>query len=781
MGGSLLIGAPAWLVPALALGAVAALAALIAYWRAPARPSLRTVALSLRLIGVAGLVLCLLEPLISARRPREGANMFVLLSDDSQSLQMHDPGSSQSRGERLAALLQPDASWYVRLQQDFDVRWYAYDQRIRPVKQVDDLQFTGSASSIAPSLRTLATRYRNRPVSGVLLLTDGITSEALDELNDPQLPPIYPVLLAGEEPVRDLRIANVTVNQTNFEIAPVTIVAELDGTGYEGRPLVVQLCSEAGEVLETQKAVGPSGQTLPTVRFEFRPATSGVVFYRLRVCEEGEEGSFDSGRSDEVTLVNNQRLVSVQRRQGPYRVLYVTGRPNWEFKFLRRALDEDEEVELIGLLRIAKKEAKFDFRGHLNEDTNPLYRGFGNEADEQAEQYDEPVLMRIGTRDENELRNGFPRTAEELFAYDAVVLDDLEASFFNQDQLSLIQQFVSQRGGGLLMLGGQESFADGDYRHTPLAEVLPVYLDPPNAPPRDDRYRLLATREGLLQPWTRLRGTEEAERQRLGAVSPLHVLNLTDSIKPGATVLSSARASSGQEFPALVSQRFGAGRSLALLVGDLWRWGLKRKPEEPQDLEQVWRQTIRWLVADVPRRVELDVRPRDDHPLRGVRLRVTARTPSYQPLDDGTVRLELTSPDGTVTNLSTQPSDDEPGKYEADFLPDQTGAYRATVSVAAPDGSEVGGAAVGWASDPVRAEFENLQPQREQFAQLAQRTGGEVLEPTKLASFVADLPNRKNVVTQPWVYPFWHQWWILLVIGSCFVTEWALRRWKGLA
>ena len=81
----------------------------------------------------------------------------------------------------------------------------------------------------------------------------------------------------------------------------------------------------------------------------------------------------------------------------------------------------------------------------------------------------------------------------------------------------------------------------------------------------------------------------------------------------------------------------------------------------------------------------------------------------------------------------------------------------------------------------ISGEFEDLQPQREQFAQLAQRTGGELIAPNQLASFVSDLPNRKNVVTEPWVYPFWHQWWILLVIGGCFVTEWALRRWKGLA
>ena len=71
----------------------------------------------------------------------------------------------------------------------------------------------------------------------------------------------------------------------------------------------------------------------------------------------------------------------------------ISGRPNWEFKFLRRALQEDDEVEVVGLIRIARREPKFDFRSRFGESTNPLFRGFGNQDDETAEQYDQPVLL----------------------------------------------------------------------------------------------------------------------------------------------------------------------------------------------------------------------------------------------------------------------------------------------------------------------------------------------------------------------------------------------------
>ena len=185
----------------------------------------------------------------------------------------------------------------------------------------------------------------------------------------------------------------------------------------------------------------------------------------------------DAKASKEATLANNTRMRgAVDRSGGPYRILYVSGRPNWEFKFLRRAVEEDKELELVGLIRIARREPKFDFRGRAGEASNPLFRGF-DKKNEETERYDQPVLVRLNARDESELRGGFPKVPEELFAYHAVIIDDLEAQFFTADQLALLQRFVSERGGGFLMLGGQESFQQGKYQRTPVGDMLPVYLD----------------------------------------------------------------------------------------------------------------------------------------------------------------------------------------------------------------------------------------------------------------------------------------------------------------
>ncbi len=201
--------------------------------------------------------------------------------------------------------------------------------------------------------------------------------------------------------------------------------------------------------------------------------------------------------STEATLANNSRVVVVDRGRGPYRILYVSGRPNWEYKFLQRAVVEDDQVQLVALMRIARREPKFEFRGRAGESSNLLFRVFGSQSKEEVERYDQPVLVRLNTKDEHELRGGFPKLPEDLYGYHAIIIDDLEAEFFTPDQLMLIQKFVSERGWRLpSLLGGAEIVSGGQSRNrTPVGDMLPVYLDQPSDGKPPGELRLTFTRE----------------------------------------------------------------------------------------------------------------------------------------------------------------------------------------------------------------------------------------------------------------------------------------------
>jgi uncharacterized membrane protein len=778
----LVLGAPQWLPVSLALGAIGISFVVWSYWRATSPRWIRLTCFALKAVGFALLAICLVNPLYVGERPIPGNNLFLVVIDNSRSMLLTDSGQKQTRASEIQASLAPKSNWLTRLSQDFDVRRYAFDTTLRPSQDFSDLTFVGEASSLSQTLRSVAERYKGQPVAGILVLSDGSATDWPQQSESyAAMPPIYPVAMTSKNPALDVSLSQLAVSQTNFEAAPVTIVANIETQAVAGRQLVVCVRDEQNKELERQTiTVNKPGERF-SQRFLIKPERPSLSFYRVQVGLAGEE-ELESGstHSAEATLANNTRLATVDRGGGPYRVLYVGGKPNWEFKFLRRAMDKDDEVNLVALLRVAKKQPKFTFLNRDGERTNPLFRGFDNLSEGAAEQDNEPVLVRLGTEDKQELQGGFPKDENDLFRYHAIILDEIEAGFFTHDQLSLIQQFVSQRGGGLLMLGGKSSFGEGGFAHTAVAETLPVYLDRVVTDTQNSNYSLKLTREGWLQPWIRLRANEQDEQKRLTQMPGFHSLSFVDAIKPGASILAEMDTPQGKSVPALVVQPFGRGRSAALLVGDLWRWDLRRPEGEESDLGKAWRQVVRWLVADVPKRVEVETRAAKGTGLPGTELVVRARDNKFAPLDNARVSISVKSPSGREIALTGEASSQAAGEYGSLFIPREAGAYRATVSVEDADGALVGQRETGWTVEPETEEFAELNGNLPLLTRLASDTGGEVVSLDNLNSFVADLPNRKAPKMEIQSWPIWHEWTVLVITFGCLIGEWGLRRWKGM-
>ena len=805
MSGTLIFGSLAWL--AVAAGMLL-LGISLVIWRSANTPGDRFTRLVAPLFKILGLILlgvCLLEPLWSGQRARPGANLFVILADDSQSLTIKDPSATATRGEQLKKLLNAEeAPWQVRLAQDFDVRRYVFNSGLQNVNDFSQLGFQGSQSSLIGVLNGLKDRFRNRPLAGVLLFTDGIATDLREAtLNLQGAPPIYPVALGAESsgrPVADLSVDHLTMTTSAFEDAPVTIQADVSQTSLPKAKVTAQVLDETGAVIQqVTQAFSDQAGPLP-FRFQIRPKKPGISFYEVRVRTEEEAKRADEARkanpaksltmdsstiidpaSVESTLANNRRLVVVDRGSAKYRILYLCGRPNWEYKFLKRAIESDEQVQLTGVLRIAKKEPKFDWRSKAGEVSNPLFRGFEGKT-EETERYDQPVLIRLNTKTPDELAEGFPKKMEDLYQFHAVIIDDLEAEFFSPDQLALLERFVSERGGGLLMLGGAESFRQGGYEKTPVGRILPVSLDAASATATPAGYRLLLTRDGWLQPWARLRSTETEEQQRIAELPNFLTLNRIGHVKPGATVIAEVAEPAGQKYPALAVQSFGRGRCAAMLIGDLWRWQLDRTDvqREKDDLGKAWRQTVRWLIADVPDRIEMRTVAKDDlgQPLMRVEARI--RTKEFQPQDNAAVNISVQLPDGTVVTQLGEPSLREAGLYESTFSSRQEGRYRASVEVIDHEGQPLGKSETGWVADPAADEYARVTPNMELLEQIAKKSSGEVIPLNRLETFVRSLPNRKAPLTEAYTVPLWHQPWMLASIIGCLCAEWGLRRWKGL-
>jgi uncharacterized membrane protein len=775
---SISLGQPGWLWPALLLIVIALIALLWGYRRAGRTDIIRTAAFALKLMAMVLIAACLLEPLWTSPTPKPDANVVVILADNSRGMTIAERVGGESRNVVLRKLIgDGKQGWLPALDAAFDVRAYTFAEGLtRSVDLAADLTADGRASNLGAALKDIANRYRNHALAAVVVLSDGNATDLAGTFDTTGLPPVFTVPIGTDDVGADLALSEVTVVTTNFEDSPVTIHAEVHASGLAGRQAVVRLSDASGKLIEQQPFAISGADHHSKVRFNLRPEQHGVSFYRLDIAAVDQPGA---APLSEATTANNRKTIVVDRGQGPYRILYVSGRPNWDYKFLHRAVEADDQVKLVALVRIAKREPKFEFTGGRPGDkANPLFTGVKKSGEEQS--YDKPVLVRLSVSDKNELADGFPTTAEGLFAYHAVIIDDLEAGFFTRDQMDLIQRYVAERGGGLLMLGGAESLDAGGYDHTPIGDLLPVYTRASAQGSPAGGVHLELTREGLLQPWARLRDQAEAEYQRLAALPAFSVVNRTSTIKPGASLLATARTSAGEQIPALVAHRYGRGRALALTIGDMWRAGLSMDPKKSEDLARFWRQTVRWLIADVPGRVTLSVDAATSTTLP-TSLRVRVLDAAFQPVDNCDAKITVTPPTGDAVVLTTEPAAAAPGEFQAAYLAGEPGAYRITATATGPDGIALKPAEAGLVVDPDAKEFASITPNRALLAQISQQTGGRVLQGSELAGLADDLLKREAPVMETKTWPLWHNAWVLGAIVALLVGEWILRRRRGMA
>ena len=853
-----------WLPWIAAVWFVFAVLTILAYRRSSLPLLGRTLAIGLRLAGIGLLLACLLEPMASIDIAKPQSNSFAILLDKSQSVEVHwkatlTPGMIGSRDSGFPDNLKNASSWSTRLSDVFRLQRYVVGESLEPVDSFEAVAFDSKESALVGALQSIRDRIpplrkldrapvTDRapaakdpsvlapPLAGVLLLSDGQATDAntIERLNDFPVP-IYPVTLGSKRHSRDLAIESVVTQQSDFETAPVTLVCNLIQNGLDGSEVRVDLKGGDGELLEQKKVqMRPGGQTT-RVEFRFRPRELGVQGYSLHAHVDPSHGigtaaETGSGNGSEATLLNNHRYLVIDRGRGPHPVLYISGRPNWEYKFLSRALNEDREIELHGLIRIARKEAKFSFRDNVSGDANSLFSGFEDMSEEEKEQYDEPVFVRLGNRENGSSSKGFPDSLKELFEYKGIILDDLDGDLLTQEQQWMLSQFVRTRGGGMLFLGGAESMRGAEFNSSPIGQLAPVYSErteddqpgdeirfiPPDSEPAHESFtldpnreamqvvRLELTRDGWLQPFMRLADSEAKEKERLQSAPSIQVWNRVAGVKPGATVLAQGRLEpessddSEDAVPLLIAQRFGRGRTAALLLGDWWRWAMSHEGNGASPAYQAWRQLVRWSLTDVPEFHQFTSRPQEEFP-RARTLLIDLRTHLFEPIEGASIEIIVTKPNGETQKLMADahsvPTGPHPtsgpypsagsyqagGSYQATVLCDLDGVYKATAICKLPESQGAVELVTGWTYEPLNEEFRGIGENTALLEQIAKKSGGRLVGWDELNSFSAQVPHGDVPVKETVVYPVWHQAWVLSLAIGCLCLEWGWRRRNGMA
>ena len=506
-------------------------------------------------LSAAALVLAVLRPVRVMAKESVVGPRVVVLADTSRSLALTDDGAPRAAARDRAIEAVRRAAPGARL----TVHGFGEG----PPSQLASAASPASRSDLRAALAAIAESAEERPAA-VVVVSDG----RLDDPPEDASPEALRALLPGT------RVHTVATTRRVPRDASVRRVSAAGAVAHVPLPLTVEVgcagglaCAELTVVARELRDDGPPAllaSGVAKVRDGKARLDLTVTFDRAgpRVLEL----SVAAPDGDEIPE-NDRRFLTFNVARERIRVLHVAGRPTNDVRALRQWLKSDASVDLVAFFILRTP------------------------TDTPNARNDELALI--------------PFPVDELFSehlpsFDAVVLQDFDAQPYNMERhLPALAKYV-RAGGGVIMVGGPNSFVAGGYADTPLAEVLPVALDGSSGATSADtahlvpRYTEAGRDAPLLAPLRKLLGDELPDMP--GA-------NVLGDLREGSVALlehPSRTTRSGAKMPVLAIGEQGDGRTVALALDGAWMLQFSELGARTagRGYGALWDGLLGWLMRD---------------------------------------------------------------------------------------------------------------------------------------------------------------------------------------
>jgi hypothetical protein len=736
---------PEWLFLLVAAAGIGAIVWL--YRREGAAPKWARITLTGLRIALLLLVMLLLSEFV-LHVDRTGLPTFVVLIDDSASAQIADPypepllqaearelakAAGRDSPDRLSLALgwlaRDDAFFVKRLAEHQKIKFYRVseaavsvaeverpDQVSRALTAIKKLQPNGSESRLGDAVASVLSELRGSPPTAILFLTDGQTTDGAklseaSELARKSSVPLFTVGLGDERPARDLALSDLQVDDFVFVGDTVRFVARLTARGFDapgaapGRSSANVTLKRAItgttrlETLETLRVtLAPENQPLP-FEISHRPTEVGTITYVLEVTPDPRELQRGNNRLERTIEVRDQKL----------KVLYVEGEPRYEFRWLKTYLERDNSIDLSVLLQ---------------------------SADDRYAEQDRSAIGKFPGGDES---------PKGLYSYDVVILGDVDPDLMNTQQMRDLAEFVTRKGGGLLLLAG-EAHNPLSFRGKPLESLLPIRLEearnPGLAGPPIEPFQVALTPEGRANPIFRLGDDEASSRAIWSSLSPMYWYFEAPRKQPTAVVLAEHPGKQGVDgnLPLIVYHYAGAGRVLFCGVDESWRFRLRLGD---QLFGRYWVQMLRFLARSKligQKQVEVATDRSRYNRGQNVQAQVRFLNPSLaQGLKSATARLASPARPPQVISLRPMPGNNPATVFEATLSGLAEGTY--TVTYMPPPAAEGEPPGVSFQIDPPAGEYLHIEMNKPELVAAARLTGGQFFRWDERKKPVAPAPE----------------------------------------
>lgn len=723
----------------------------------------------LRVLGCAIVALIVLQPELRLLKTAKVPTRAVIMVDLSGSMSVKDAPDGATRwtwsreyAERLAKALRERAG-------EVAVEVIAFDEEPRPMPPSNESATLaapplpkipwGRRTDVGSALEELPERHPGESLSAVIVISDGADHGSLRRALAAEPTPlpiehldgakIYTARAGDPARFRDVGVGDLRVDDFGFVHNPVKVEAEIDVVGYDGKRVPITISSDQG-VITTKTITARGDNHREKVEFEIVPRRTGTYTYTVSTARY----------ADEAVEGNNARPFAIKVIRDKTRVLHIAGMPSWDEKFLRQLLKNDPNVDLVSF---------FILRTPYDVNQYP------------TEAYS---LIPFPT---DELFN------ERLSTFDLVIFQNFTyKNYFGFNQnlyLSALRDFT-RKGGGFVMVGGENSFGAGIYHGTPIEDILPVDVGQGEQTLVPDSWQMALTEAGHVHPITTLDFEQDANKQAWAALPPLPGYHADLMPKDDATVLATVpgkRSPAGGPLPAVAVRKVGEGRSMMVNGDSTWRWNFVNvgKGGTASPYLKFWQNSIRWLIKDPDLKQVRVLMDKDNYGAGDVvRGKVVAVGSGYSPLQGAPVKVTILA-DGVATEIEVPQvpagTTGDQGEYRFEIKPPARGVYRVRGEVQLPDRVFEKDEAV-FAFDTEDPELERAQVDETFLQELATRGGGAylALDPVKAAAQIQLPPAPPVRIVGEKRLGLWDRPWVLLLALGLLSTEWWLRRRWGL-